>query len=266
MNFTLNYYNECQQLSAHHIFTDDSPHDWSIPLIKDAKICYETTLYLKDISTWNIPGKTLIIDSLRPPITTNKSTSSLIKNFLKRQPCREIFLRMMTDHFDIYKNRPIVFGTFRCIPIKKISRNQSDWAFVHHVKDFYPDNKLKKSTFLVFDNNGKSIHVQVPCSEYSIKKQLKNAQKISELTYYVLNNFTNIFGMSIIRPQHEVKSKIDFRITSIDRPKGDINELLIDLLAHLYTISKEIIEKDNRPCNKSLKKTLKNPPKDLWKI
>ena len=130
MEVKLNYYDEFQQLSSSQVFSDQN-RDINLPFIKDARIFSDTTLYLQDISHWRCPGSTLIIDTERPPHITNQSTRKLIRNFLRDQPCCDIFLRVVTDYLGIKQARPVVLGTQRVVPLNGTTRRPANWIFAH---------------------------------------------------------------------------------------------------------------------------------------
>lgn len=266
MELKLNYYDEFQQLSSQQVFTDDSNSEWTLPLIPNAKVYGETTVYMHDISKWKVPGETLIIDTDRPPHTTNQSTRKLIREFLRSQPCRDIFVRMMTDHLDITQSRPIVFGTFRMVPLSGTTRGLSDWIFVHHLKDLYVDPDDPNFSLLNFDFNGRHLQLRVPFSESSINNKLTKAKLISEFTYDLFQSFATIFGMSVVKPKDEVTFRIDNRLKSLEIPEMTIDEVLVDLLAHLFTISSEIVLDEAILSTNAAKKLLMDPPADLWRI
>ncbi|KRN93213.1 hypothetical protein [Pediococcus stilesii] len=266
MELQLNYYDQFQQLSSQQTFSDNCIEEWNLPLIPNARIYGETTIYMHDISKWRIPGNTLIIDTDRPPHTANQSTRKLIRDFLRSQPCRDIFVRMMTDHLGITHSRPIVFGTFRSVPLSGTTRGLSDWVFVHHLKDLYTDPEDDSFTMLNFDCNGRHLQLRVPFTETSISKKLMKATQISKFTYTLLDSFATIFGMSVIKPEDEVTFQIDHRLKNIEIPEMAIEEVLVDLLAHLFTISSEIVLDDPILSTSAAKKILMDPPSDLWRI
>lgn len=267
MELKLNYYDEFQQLSSKQIFTDRNPQNWNLPLIKNAKICGDTTVYLHDISAWNIPGETLIIDTERPPHTTDQSTRKLIRDFLRSQPCRDVFIRMMTDHLNITQARPIVFGTFRVVPLNGTTRGSADWVFAHRLRDLYADPEDSRFSFLNFDDGKKSLQVHVPFTESMICSKLTKAQHISELTYDLMQGFADIFGMTVLKPKNEVSCQIDRRIQTKEHPELlPIDETLIDLAAHLFTIASEILLDGPVISTKAAKKLLMDPAYDLWRL
>jgi hypothetical protein len=266
MELKLNYYNQYQQLSSQQVFSDACASMWNLPLVENAKINSETSIYLHDISEWKVPGNTLIIDTERPPHTTNRTTRTLIHNFLRSQPCRDIFIRMMTDHLDITTSRPIVFGTFRIVPLSGTTRNCSNWVFVQHLKDVYASAEDENNSILTFDNRGYNLHIEVPFSENKICNKLSNAQRISELTYALMQGFADIFGMTVLKPKDEVFQNIDNRVKKVDIPHTSIDEMLADLAAHLFTIASEIVLDDTVLSPITAKELLTNPSYELWRI
>ena len=267
MELKLNYYDEFQQLSSKQIFTDKNRNNWKLPFIKNAKICGDTTIYLHDISDWDVPGETLIIDAERPPHTTDQSTQKLIRNFLRSQPCRDIFIRMMTDHLNITQARPIVFGTFRVVPLGGTTRGSADWVFAHRLKDLYRNPEDESSSFLNFNDGNKSLQILVPFTEYKICSKLTKAKHISELTYDLMQGFADIFGMTVLKPKNEVSCQIDHRIQTIEHPELlEIDETLVDVAAHFFTITSEVLLDSPVISTKVAKQLLKDPTYDLWRM
>ncbi|KAF0424625.1 hypothetical protein GBO86_09200 [Pediococcus acidilactici] len=238
MEVKLNYYDEFQQLSSSQVFSDQK-RNLNLPFIKNAQIFSETTLYLQDISHWRCPGSTLIIDTERPPHITNQSTRKLIRNFVRTQPCRDLFLRVMSDYLGIKQARPVVLGTQRVVPLTGTTRRPADWAFVHHLTDFYADQQHPHSSFLNFNCHGKCLQLQVPFKEAFIRNKLLKAQRVAELTYLIMKGLSEALGMAAIKPRKEVFSRVDHCLQGDRLPSEPLDETLIELAARLFVTLSE---------------------------
>lgn len=238
MEVKLNYHDEFQQLSSSQVFSDQN-RDINLPFIKDARIFSDTTLYLQDISHWRCPGSTLIIDTERPPHITNQSTRKLIRNFLRDQPCCDIFLRVVTDYLGIKQARPVVLGTQRVVPLNGTTRRPANWIFAHHLSDFYTDQHHPHSSFLNFDCNGKCLQLQVPFKETYIRKKLLMAQQMAELTYLIMKGLSETFGMAVIKPRKEVFARMDHYLQKPALPVKPLDETFIGLSARLFVTLSE---------------------------